>query len=404
MNEIFDDVEFTRQVQKFIGIPPSHINYSSNVATFVLDLIDFFVKKKEIKIPNGNFVHFMTKFYPTKKYLKKNDNKLIASVLDMIGIKSKITIKILHKNQHIDLFSFKWLCEILGNNYTKYLSNIKEDVFNWKSNRGVDPFTHDGFNKHLINYNEENKKFYLKDVEKENLIRILNSDGHLINFLNESNNQELSDHFKMIHKLREYLPDLYMKARTHQELTAEHRELSKMIAAIKKGWVIEYQYDEKTISEIERPIDFVVNLGTDDDPIFRLDTSMGDKKLYPCILKREEEYVEEGSFMHHCVASYSDKDKSMIVSLRTEDENDRVTIEYDIQTGKPIQKRHFCNANPPQHFHNCIIMLDARIKQQARWGTLNWKEKKKVPVIINGVQIQQEQLGPRTPFGAPLPF
>jgi hypothetical protein len=49
-------------------------------------------------------------------------------------------------------------------------------------------------------------------------------------------------------------------------------------------------------------------------------------------------------------------------------------------------------------------MLDARIKQQARWGTLNWKEKKKVPVIINGVQIQQEQLGPRTPFGAPLPF
>jgi hypothetical protein len=208
----------------------------------------------------------------------------------------------------------------------------------------------------------------------------------------------------MIHKLREYLPDLYMKARTHQELTAEHRELSKMIAAIKKGWVIEYQYDEKTISEIERPIDFVVNLGTDDDPIFRLDTSMGDKKLYPRILKREEEYVEEGSFMHHCVASYSDKDKSMIVSLRTEDENDRVTIEYDIQTGKPIQKRHFCNANPPQHFHNCIIMLDARIKQQARWGTLNWKEKKKVPVIINGVQIQQEQLGPRTPFGAPLPF
>jgi hypothetical protein len=94
----------------------------------------------------------------------------------------------------------------------------------------------------------------------------------------------------------------------------------------------------------------------------------------------------------------------MIVSLRTEDGSDRVTIEYDIQTGKPIQKRHFCNRVPPDFFTYSIIMLDEKIKQRARWGTLNWKEKKKVPIIINGVQIQKEQTGPRTELGYLFPF
>jgi hypothetical protein len=49
-------------------------------------------------------------------------------------------------------------------------------------------------------------------------------------------------------------------------------------------------------------------------------------------------------------------------------------------------------------------MLDEKIKQRARWGTLNWKEKKKVPIIINGVQIQKEQTGPRTELGYLFPF
>ena len=125
---------------------------------------------------------------------------------------------------------------------------------------------------------------------------------------------------------------------------------------------------------------------------------MKGKKLYPHILKREEEYGEEGSFMHHCVASYADKDKSMIVSLRTEDQMDRVTIEYDIQTGKPIQKRHFCNAKPPEYFDVPSVVLDDKIKKLARWGILNWVEKKKVNVKINGIEIVPENTGPRLPF------
>ncbi len=399
----FNDQKFTKEVQNFFGISSTHNNYGQNVTTFMFDLIDFFVKKKEIKVPDGNFAHFITKFYPTKKYLKKNDNKLIASVLDVMGIKSKSTIRILHKNQFIDLGALTWLCNILGNGHTKYISNLKEEVFKWKSNKN-DPFSLDGYNKHMMDRGYPKVKYYLKDIEKENLIRIFNNDGHEINFLSEDKIQSLNDHFNMIDKLRDFIPDLYMRAKTQKEFLSEHSELSKMIAAIRKGWVIEYQYDEKTIKDIESPIDYIINIGTEDEPSFIVDDEMKGKKLYPHILKREEEYVEEGSFMHHCVATYADKDRSMIVSLRTEDGSDRVTIEYDIQTGKPIQKRHFCNRVPPDVFTYSIIMLDEKIKQRARWGTLNWKEKLKVPIIINGIQIQKEQTGPRTELGYLLPF
>jgi hypothetical protein len=194
----------------------------------------------------------------------------------------------------------------------------------------------------------------------------------------------------MIEKIRDYNPDCYMKAKTYEEFSTEHSELTKIIQAIKKGWVLEYQYDEKTIQNIEEPLDYIINVGTEDSPVFGTDLSMNGKKLYPHILKREEEYIEEGSFMHHCVASYADKDKSMIVSVRSEDESDRVTIEYDIQSGEPIQKRYFCNGIFPEYFKYPMVILDQKIKKQARWGLLNWKEKKKVPVKINGVEIGPE--------------
>jgi hypothetical protein len=188
----------------------------------------------------------------------------------------------------------------------------------------------------------------------------------------------------MIRKIRKYIPDTFMKARNMKEFHDEHRELSKIMSGIKKGWVIEYQYDEKTISDIEEPIECLY-----DDKTLHT--------LYPYILKREEEYMEEGTFMHHCVASYADKDKSMIVSLRNKDGSDRVTVEYEIQNGKPIQKRHFCNQVPPDTFNDGLMLLDDKIRLHAKWGTLNWRDKKKVRVKINGVEINPEDVGPRQP-------
>jgi hypothetical protein len=246
-------------------------------------------------------------------------------------------------------------------------------------------------------------KYNLYDSEKENLIKIVNSvDYNGTEFFSERMIQLFQDHFKMIDKVREYDTTCSMKARTMTEFNDEHRELSKIISAIKKGWVIEYEYDDRTIKDIESSIDAMINLGTEEEPV------LGDlkMKLYPYILKREEDYTEEGGFMHHCVASYADKDRSMIVSLRSENQMDRVTCEYDIQTGRCVQERYFCNAQPPNEYVLALKYLKSKIEKHARFGTLNWKEKKKVPIKINGVEIT-----PTSPrryndgLGiAPLPF
>ena len=116
--------------------------------------------------------------------------------------------------------------------------------------------------------------------------------------------------------------------------------------------------------------------------------------LYPHILKREEDYNEEGSFMHHCVASYVNTDKSIIVSLRTEHGSNRVTSEFNIQDGRCIQSRHFCNGQPPEEFIDGLEALKDKIVKHARWGLLNWKEKLRVPVKINGNEIPREDIPP----------
>ena len=381
----FDDVKFTTKIQESLfGSEVGFVNYSLNPNQFTLDLIDYFVKVKKIKVPNGNIEYFLSKFYPTEKYLKKNERKLIASILDMIKLKSKYTIKILHQYPNIDLVSLSWLCNKLGDNYSKYLANIDVNIFK-NSNRNDSPYSYNGLNKRSI-LNLEHPNIPLLDNERENLIKILSSDVTNRNLLSEQSCRMYDDHFKMIQKLKPYDPNISMKARTMIEFNAEHRELSRMVSAIRKGWVIEYQFAEKMVKDVEEPIDLKIKLEED---------SYGEITFYPHILKREEEYSEEGDFMHHCVASYSDKDKSIIISIRTENEMDRVTCEFDCQTGKLLQARHFCNKQPPADMELAIDKLKTKTAYYARMGILQSIDKRKVPVKINGIEIIPEQREPK---------
>jgi hypothetical protein len=43
-----------------------------------------------------------------------------------------------------------------------------------------------------------------------------------------------------------------------------------------------------------------------------------------------------------------------------------------------------------------LELLKEKIQKYARWGLLNWREKKKVPIKINGIEIVPENTGPRT--------
>jgi hypothetical protein len=376
----FNDELFTSKIQESLGIEDSsNTSYSTNPETFINDLMKIFVKRKKIKVPNGNYEYLLTKLYPTEKFLKKNDRKLVASVLDMLGIKTKSTIKILHEYPNIDIYGLTQFIHYFDGDYAKYIGNLNPSTFENSSRKSNSLNSYNDIGSKHYMLREGNKSYGLLDVEKENLIRIVNSFNfnNSDNVLSERFIQLVDDHLRMIERVREFDSTIHLKARTISEFNVEHRELSKIISAINKGWVIEYLYDEKVLSDLEKPLDCL----KDENSLH---------VLYPYVLKREEDYAEEGTFMHHCVASYSDKDRSIIVSLRTESGMDRVTCEFDIQSGRCLQQRSFCNVNPPSHFEDGLLLLSQKIEQYSRWGTLNWKEKKKVPVKVNGIEITKE--------------
>lgn len=391
---IFDNHTFMESINNEFKFNQQTKNKKNTVSLFSgIEFIDLltnkFIEDKKIKVSNNPFF-WIKKFYPTEKYLKKNDRKLIASILDMFKIKSKVTIKLMHENNLFDIYSVSLLCYLFGNNFSKYVGSIDPSLFQ-KSKIDISDNTW-GNIKMFVNDNI-NHSFEISNIEKENIVKIINKLTDKIS-IGKRFISELVDHFNMIHKLRTYYPDLYLKSRTYDEFHNEHLELSKMMSLIKKGWVVEYQFVDKMVDDVEKPIDVKINLG-ESEPHVDCKELVGEITFYPHILKREEEYDEEGKFMHHCVASYSDKDRSIIISIRTEDKQDRVTCEFDCQTGTLIQAKHFCNRQPPGDMELAIEKLENKTKYYARMGLLHSLEKKKVLIKINGIEIDLENREPR---------
>ena len=389
---VFNEMEMTFCEKKFSSAINSILgftfpNYSKDKRVFISSFVNMFVRLKKIKVPN-EFEHLLTRYYPTEKYLKKNDRKLIASILDYFGIKSKVTIKLIHTHPKIDLFVLYNLCKLFGKDFHKYVGNIDEKVMSQRDNLiNQSRMVTELLTKEQIINGGSN--LFINDEEKDTLLRLINSFENRKFLMDRNFVNLIMDHFKMIEKVREHDYDYSFKARDYNQLHTEHSELSKIIAAIRKGWVIEYKFNEEMVTEIEKPIDLKINLGSEENPVHGTDM-VGEIKFYPYLLKREEEYIEEGNFMHHCVASYSDKDRSIIISIRNENMTDRVTCEFDCQSGLCLQARHFCNGEPPGDMVLALDELKEKVKYYARMGMLHAKEKIKVPLMINGKEIKPE--------------
>lgn len=365
----FNDVEFSNKINQILGF--EQCNYSKNPHQFLKNIVKKFVELKEIKVPN-DYEKLLYLFYPGQKFLNKNDKKLIAAILDYLGIKSKVTIKLLHKSINLPLLAK--VCYLFGNDFPKYIGSIRSEVFLQES-KSLEDFNKEG----ILSWKKNN--FYINNTEKENIVKVINGQFFDSKRKYEHFISDLYDHFKMIDKVRNYDPTIYMKARTILEFNEEHTELTKIISTIKKGWSVEYIFDDKMVNEIQKPIDVDITLP---DGVHEKIT------FYPYILKREEDYAEEGSFMHHCVATYSDKQQSIIISIRNHDGSDRITCEFSGQNGICIQARHFCNGVPPGDMDLALDILKPKVKKFASLGLLHSTEKRKVPVKINGVEIKPE--------------
>jgi len=400
--QIFDNNAFYNAVNDVFGFKPITTwdhngelvvkvdSIQSMKEDFIRNFMFYFSLTKKIKIPN-NFEELLTYYYPTEKYLKKNKRKLIASILDKYGIKSGVTIKLLHTIPNIDIITLVKLSMLLGKEYPKYIGNIIATNFDTCRyiTRSID---YDILAQIQQFKPAEFTKYELSDGERENIITIINSlmaDRRRLssNVMLKSFYGSLMDHFDMINKIRPYVPTVYLNARNYPDFIKEHTEYSKILSLIKKPFVIEYVFDEKTVKEIEKRI-----------PMIPFEKDYTDEDyLYPVLLKREEEYSEEGSHMHHCVASYASKESSIIISLRTHDGEGRVTSEFDIKTGDCRQSKHFYNASVPENFEYALTTVKNRVNSLARKNELKWKEKKQVRAVINGMEIPDAPLvlGPR---------
>jgi hypothetical protein len=342
-------------------------DWSTNYIDVINRIFHKFCEVKKLKLPDVNGEGLLTCFYPTEKFFKKNDRKVVQSVLDMMGMKDKFTIKLLHKYPYLDLISLKLLYNLFGG--TRYLSNLNNEIFEKLNNRGL-WFQTSNYNKYLI---PQNIDFNLLDVEKSNLIKVLNKRLTV-------DIQYLIDHFSMINKIRKYDSTVYMTSTTPWTMDEEHYRLSEMVSQIKKGYRISYEFDLKMVGDIETPI------------------TIDGVSYYPYILKSEAEYNEEGNFMKHCVATYYNKDKSVIISIRNEDASDRVTCEYEVKFGGNVQSKYFKNQDPPDRYKEVIRIISRKCSMWALSEKLKCTKQIKTPLTINGVQVKVEKEEIDLPF------
>lgn len=363
------------------------INWNLMILDFVNEWIPKFIEIKKIKAPN-HCNRLIKNFYPTEKYLKKNDRKLIAAILDRFKVKSNVTVKILHEHPDINMLALVRLCYLFGKDYPKYIGNVKLKFFERFTNieRGDD-----GYAKNVLLGDGAPKFMDLHETEKSNLIKVINDYITNLGVYDIGNNHALVDymydHFNMMEKVREYYPDMRLTARTYEAFSQQHIELSKIEQTIKKGYSIQYTFDEETINEIEKPIE-ITRLGELPDPTqtFIDFANTWCQVFTPKILKTSEEYSEEGSYMHHCVSSYINTETSMIISLRTG--TDRVTCEFYVKNGSCLQARYFTNQEPPKHYKEALDELYKRVR--GRVGSLKAIEKKRVTLKINGKDVIPE--------------
>jgi hypothetical protein len=383
-----DNNEFNSTLFHLIG---KHLNNRENYF-FTKDLkstqqadqlldwtMKLFLDINKIKVPNLYKVLLM-EWYPTKPFLKKNDNKLIVSILDRLGLKTKSMIKLMHKD-NFDIKKVLLLVKYFGyKDISKYLSNIHPDFLGtlWKhdsmSLSGIETSYH---------FFQKPKEYYLTSREKTNILKLINQlfidngNAESLNKVTGNAFRQFDDHFNMIAKIRKYIPETEMRATTQMEFHHEHLELSKIERTIRKGYSIQYTFEKRLIDTIEKVI---LNHVSDD-------TYFTTTAFYPVILKTDAEYTEEGGHMHHCVATYADSENSLIISLRENSSigDERVTCEYSTKTKELIQAKSFCNAKPPERFENVIEELTKRIKKFR--GSIKSTGKEKIPLLINGIEV-----------------
>lgn len=297
-------------------------------------IVDFHLNVKNIKGHNGiyNDIQYV---YPKKKWLTKNDNKFLPSVLDSFGIKSKYLIGMLNENTNssINIETVNYLCKLFGDNYVDYLRLI-----NWT--------------EHC--YEEcTNKKIHRleNEFEKKSMVKLINSWDSKIkktDSLVYSINRLLSirDHLK--NKGHEFK----FNAKDYEgfEVLLETWYSTKL--NLSRGYKLRYNLPDHFISNIETEI------------------VIGEDVYVPKVIVTEENFTFEGHDMKNCMGQqFTNGILYIYVSLR----HKRKKIHLQYKKGELIQSYGKANTKVLDVFQEPLNVLNRRFK---KFKEITWKKEK----------------------------
>lgn len=284
-------------VKEILSIFTSQFTNNNDLENLSYDdrLFKFYLDKRNIKIPN-NFYVFRKYWFgkELRKTLKKNNNKMIDTIVSHYKFSGKKIKKALHRCEYFNFELYNSARKIFGDDWL----NQDEDIIMGCLNSNTWFNIHDRF-LNLASKDEIKKLFMLfKQMVIHDTI----------------SSSTLRDHIEFYCQLKLYgETDLKWMAKDDMSLIKEHTEWSTKIEHYRNGTYTRI-YPEYSYNHIQTPIDI-------DGTIY-----------YPKLLDNSENYNQESSVQSNCVKTYINRPESIIVSLREDDLEsiERATIEYRV--------------------------------------------------------------------------
>ena len=254
-------------------------------------MMKWFITQWGIKVPN-EYEQYLMFHYPGIRKLRKHKMNLVHTILNQKKLGGKYYIRLLNKSGRINLTDLLEVHRIFGAKYCKLVPFSFLNMTNCQVDSKWATLEETPYTPHALT------KF-----EKLNLIKILRQVKDDTNFLTQ-----IHDHFRIQSKLLEFGIKRRIKAQTLKEFDDEHLDWSNLIHLCERNKETVYQYDEEFIKYMEEDI-------------------VCDKEHHQVtILKTDLDYFDEGQHQHHCVRSYVDHYKSLIISVKKG--KDRMTCEF----------------------------------------------------------------------------
>jgi hypothetical protein len=323
-------------------------------------LFKFYLNKRGVKFPN-NFYVFTDSWYgpDVRKCLKRNNNRMIDTLMTHYNISGKQVKKALHNCEYLNLQVYRVAVEMFGYDWLNQDDSLILSCFNFKNS--ITPPT-DEFYSYVSN--EELKRVFklFKQV-------VVNQTLDSYTFY---------DHIRIYTELKSFgETDLKWLSSddSKSNFREEHLDWSDKLEHYRNGTYTRL-YPDYSYDLIQKPI----NIGND--------------VYYPVLLDDSHNYNKESAQQSNCVKTYIGKSSSIIISIRKGhiDSDERATIEYRLTkpSGKlnieRIQSLGRFNNKLDEEWNDILFKLDDVMLyyiKDKRFDTVQIKKKCKNGVEFN---------------------